>query len=83
MHSYYAKIPASQVQRQFDGNDYGMTCYALGEQGANELHTVETPRMMRIAFITNREAYILLGRRGDAIALVCALPADIVDSHMP
>lgn len=82
MHSYYAKTRAINAQRQIDGHDYVMTHYALGEQGADALLTLDKPRMMRVCFVTNGEAYVLLGRRGDAIALTCPMPDDVLDSYM-
>lgn len=71
MISYYARIPAAAQRRLFDGHTYGIA-YERMNQG--RIETTCDEHMYRVAFVTNGEAYLLLGRAGDAIAQIVNLP---------
>lgn len=76
LHNYYSRIPAAAVKREFDGHLYAYVPHAIERERVCE--DFDKPRMMRFcepaSFYRDGEAYVLIGRRGDAIPLGLPLP---------
>lgn len=72
---YYSRIPAAAVFTMFDGKTYARIPHSI--QDGTILENFEAPRMLRFcagSFIENGEAYILFGKRGNAIPVKGFVP---------
>ena len=79
MFVYFARVPAAAVRLLPDGNLYAyafrnLRCLTSGRVTVGE---VEDARLLRVARIDRGEAYVYLGRAGDAIATTDNLPFDV------
>lgn len=76
---YFERIPSAAIWREIDGNFYGRGMYRLGRYESGRMGAVKASRtcMRRVAFIRNGEAYLEIGKAGDAIAATTNQPFDI------
>ena len=72
MLTYFTRIPAAAVFREFDGHLYAWVGHRVTAEGVREC----APRMIRAdeARIENGVAHVYIGRMGDAIAQRVNLP---------
>lgn len=78
MIAYYARVPSAAVELYPDGHYYAyvdleMVC------GLGRVTVMESvyPHLLRVTRHANGEAYVFLGRAGEAIANTVNLPFDV------
>lgn len=84
MKRFYQRVPAASIRHEIDGKEYVNSDAAMYSTETHKLHVriMDTPRLLRVAFVRNGEAYVYLGCAGDKIALITNLPFSVsVDSE--
>ncbi len=79
MFVYFARVPASAVRLLPDGNLYAYVARNLyvSPEGNVVIGHYEDARLLRVARVDRGDAYVCLGRAGDAIATTDNLPFDV------
>lgn len=78
---YYQRVPAAAAYPMFDGKLYANTTARMEHLPNGKIAIIESPvddyRMMPASFIRNGEAYVYIGKIGDAIAQTTNLPFSV------
>ena len=70
MRNVYSRVPAAAVRLQHDGFEYAYVPHRLCNQGRTIEENFERPALYRFegpSFIRNGEAFVYIGRIGDAL----------------
>lgn len=79
MFHYFARVPENAAFRHIDGNLYAHVdvCMLHLPSGRVTAATSDKPRMMPVDHVKNGEAYVRIGKAGDAIAVIQNLPFSV------
>jgi hypothetical protein len=81
---YYARVPEAAAKPYWDGHTYATIRLELYDlPGRVHVRESKRDRLMRVDHVQNGEAYITLGKAGDAIACCVNLPFSVTAVRLP
>jgi hypothetical protein len=81
MFTYFARVPEADAHVEPDGHHYALTTHYLDPVTLRLLTDRGRPRLLRVHHMADGDAFVCIGRAGDAIAPRGPLPDGVEAVH--